>query len=336
MKKLIASFLLLGAISSLTSPLQAQQSDIYTFDKKIPVPGDGWYDYLSIDQANRRLYVSHGTTVHVIDLHTEKVIGAIDHLKGVHGIAIVNDLNRGFISDGGANEVVVFDLKTLKTIATIPLSSKDPDAIVYDPYSKLVFTFNGQSNNATALHPGSLKEVGTIELGGTPEFAVADGRGRMYNNLEDQNSLVVIDTKALKVIKKYPLNPCGQPTGLALDEKDQRLFAGCRENKGLSVADAKSGKVIVTLPIGAGVDAVAYDPVTRLIFSSNGEGTTTIIRQSTADAYAVVQTLKTQNRARTMALDTKTHKIYLSVAHFENNGRKIVPGSFAVLVYRMK
>jgi DNA-binding beta-propeller fold protein YncE len=187
-------------------------------------------------------------------------------MKGVHGIAIVNKLNRGFISDGKANAVVAFDLKTLKIIATIPLDAKGPDAIIYDPYSDRIFTFNGDSNNSSVVDPKSLKQVGTVALGGAPEFAVTDGKGKIYNNLEDKNSLNVIDSKALKVIKNYPLAPCGGPTGIALDEKNQRAFSVCRENTGMSVVNINSGKVITTLPIGAGVDAVAYDPETKLIF----------------------------------------------------------------------
>lgn len=313
------------------------KAQTYVADKTIPLSGDGGYDYLSIDAPNNRLYVSHGTVVNVIDLATEKSIGTISDMKGVHGIAIDNKLNRGFISDGRANAAVVFDLKTLKTIATIPLTSVNgPDAIMYDPFSDRVFVFCGESNNAAVIDPQSMKQIGTVALGGGPEFAVSDGKGKIYNNLEDKNSMDVIDAKTLKVLKNYPLSPCGGPTGLALDAKNKRLFTVCRENKGLSVVDETSGKVISTVPIGTGVDAVAYDPQTKLIFASNGDGTTTIIKQKTADDYAVVQTLKTQYRAKTLALDTKTHKIYLSVAEMVAGTRTAVPGTFKVLVYKME
>ena len=308
----------------------------YVLDKTIALPGDAGYDYLSIDKVNHRLYVSHGTSVNVIDLETEQPVGVIADMKGVHGIAIDNKADRGFISDGRANAVVAFDLKTLKTIATIPVDAKGPDAIIYDPYSDRVFSFNGESNNSSVVDPNTLKQVGTVDLGGGPEFAVADGKGKIYNNLEDKNSLNVIDSKTLKVIKNYPLAPAGGPTGITLDNVNHRLFTVCRENKGVSVVDALTGKIIATLPIGAGVDAVAYDPETKLIFCSCGDGTTTIIKQQSADEYAVVQNLKTPVRAKTLALDTKTHKIYLSVAEFVTGTRKVVPGTFKVLVYKMQ
>src|SRR3984893_15918361 len=294
------SILFLFILGLFTAEISAQQT--YTLDKKIKLPGDGGYDYLSIDHLNQRLYVSHGTKVDVIDLQTQMPVGTIDSLHGFHGIAIVNEVNRGFISDGRGNSVLAFDLKTLKPIATIPLSGKNPDAITYDPSSKKVFAFNGGSNNASVIDPGQLKETGLVDLGGAPEFAVPDGKGKMFNNLEDKNALVVIDTKTMKAVKTYPLAPCGGPTGLAIDLKNQRLFTVCRENKGMSVVDISSGKVITTLPIGAGVDAVAYDPDSKLIFASNGDGTTTIIKQESADDYKLVQTLNTQVRAKTMAL----------------------------------
>jgi YVTN family beta-propeller protein len=308
----------------------------YVLDKTISLTGEGGYDYLSIDKVNNRLYVSHGTMVNVVDLATETQVGVIENMKGVHGIAIDNKANRGFISDGRSNAVVAFDLKTLKTIATIPLDAKGPDAIMYDPYSDRVYSFNGDSNNSSVVDPNTLKQVGTIALGGAPEFAVSDGKGKIYNNLEDKNSLNVIDTKTLKVIKNYPLAPKGAPTGVALDEKNKRTFSVSRENNSLVVIDITTGKVVTTVPIGAGVDAVAYDAETKLIFCSNGDGTTTIIKQESADKYSVAQTLATQNRAKTLALDTKTHKIYLSVVNFEPGTRKALPNSFKVLVYKQQ
>ena len=308
----------------------------YVLDKTINLTGDGGYDYLSIDQVNNRLYVSHGTMVNVLDLTTDQQVGVIDNMKGVHGIAIDNKANRGFISDGRANAVVAFDLKTLKTIATIPVDAKGPDAIMYDSFTDRVYSFNGESNNSSVVDPNTLKQVGTIALGGGPEFAVSDGKGKIYNNLEDKNSLNVIDAKAMKVIKNYPLAPGGGPTGIALDQKTNRTFSVCRENKAMEVVNILTGKVVATVPIGAGVDAVAFDPETKLIFCSNGDGTTTIIKQQTADKYAVVQTLSTQTRAKTLALDNKTHKIYLSVATMEQGTRKAVPNTFKVLVYKQE
>jgi DNA-binding beta-propeller fold protein YncE len=330
MKKII-----LAAICSLfiSVSLHAQT---YVLDKTISLTGDGGYDYLTLDKANHRLYVSHGSMVNVIDIETEQQVGVIADMKGVHGIAIANKSNRGFISDGKANAVVAFDLKTLKIIATIPVDAKGPDGIIYDPYSDRVFCFNGDSKNSSVVDPNTLKQIGTVDLGGAPEFAVADGKGKIFNNLEDKSSLNVIDSKTLKVVKNYSLAPCGGPTGIAMDHANHRLFTACRENKGMSVVDENSGKVITTLPIGAGVDAVAYDPETKLIFCSCGDGTTTIIKQESADKYSVVQTLKTPNRAKTLALDTKTHKIYLSVVDFEGTTRKAVPNSFKVLIYKQQ
>lgn len=332
MKKhiIILTVLLAGMI-----PLSLK-AQTYVFDKAIPLTGDGGWDYLSIDNISHRLYVSHGNKVNVIDLDNEQSIGSIDSLKGIHGIAIDNKANRGFISDGRANAVVAFDLKTLKTIATIPVAAEGPDCIMYDPYSDRIFTFNGESNNSSVINPNTLKQVGTVALGGGPEFAVSDYNGKIYNNLEDKNSMDVIDVRSLKVIANYPIAPGGGPTGLALDLKNGRAFSGCRKNKGMEVVNMLTGKVINTLPIGAGVDAVVYDPETKLVFCSCGDGTTTIIKQITPDSYSVIQTLKTQIRARTMALDPKTHKIYLSVADTEPNSRKAVPGTFKVLVYKLQ
>jgi len=314
---------------------KAQSTALYSFEKSISVPGDGGYDYLSVDEVNRHLFVSHGTSVNVIDLKTEQVIGSIDNMKGVHGIAIDNEVNKGFITDGRDNSVVVFDLTTFKTITTIPVKPKGPDGIMFDPASKRVFAFCGDGNAASVIDVNTLKEIGTVDLGGGPEFAVPNGKGLIYNNLEDKNSLDVIDAGTMKVINNYPLSPCGGPTGVAFDAKNQRVFSGCRENKGMSVVDINSGKVIATLPIGGGVDAVVYDAATKLIFCSNGDSTTTIIKQNSANDYAVVQTLYTQTRAKTMALDKITHKIYLSAPKFEPGTRKIIPGTFTVYVYKM-
>jgi YVTN family beta-propeller protein len=330
MKKLIPLSISL-CLAFICQQSIAQQ---YTFDKKIALPGDGGYDYMAIDEANNHLFVSHGTEFNVIDLATEQPVGTISGMKGVHGIAIVNEVNKGFISDGKGNAVVVVDLSSLKIIKTISLPSTDEDAIVYDPSSKKVFVFNGDSKNTCVIDINTLELVKTIDLGGGPEFAVSNGSGLLYNNIEDLSVLKVIDTKALSVTNTWPLAPCGGPTGIAMDITNQRLFTGCRGNKGLSVLDAKTGKVITTLPIGAGVDAVIYDPSQKLIFVSNGDATTTIIKQGSADKYSVVQTLATQPRAKTMAFDKKTKKLYLSAPQFQPGTRTVVPGSFAVYVYK--
>jgi DNA-binding beta-propeller fold protein YncE len=325
-----------GLFSLFLLLVLATSAQQYVLDKKIPVPGDGGYDYVAIDQVNHHLFASHGTEFNVIDLATDKPIAVISGMKGVHGIAIVNEVNKGFISDGRGQAVVVIDLSSFAILKTISLLPTDEDGIIYDPYSKKVFVFNGDSKNTCAIDIHTLELVKTIDLGGGPEFAASDGKGLVYNNLEDLSRLAVIDSKNLTLKTTYPLSPCGKPTGLAIDNIHNRLFTVCRDNKGMSVVDAISGKVITTLPIGAGVDAVCYDPGSSLIFCSCGDGTTTIIKQESADNYSVVQTLATQVRAKTMALDLQTHKIYLSVAEMENGTRKAIPGTFTILVYKMQ
>ncbi len=321
----------LAVMTTIAFSAKAQQ---YVFDKKIALPGDAGYDYMAIDTANHHLFVSHGTAFNVVDLATEQPIAVIDGLKGVHGIAFANVVNKGFISDGRGKAVVVVDLKTFEKIKTIDLPAEDEDGIIYDPYSQRVFCFCGDNKAVCVIDVHTLSLVKQIDLGGGPEFAVSDGKGLVYNNIEDQSSLKVIDVKTLAVKATYPLAPCGGPTGIAYDPQNQRLFTGCRANKGLSVVDATSGKVITTLPIGAGVDAVVYDAADRLIFASNGDATTTIIRQESADQYSVIQTLATQPRAKTMAMDMKTKKIYLSAPQFKPGTREIVPGTFSVWVYK--
>jgi DNA-binding beta-propeller fold protein YncE len=316
---------------AVTVPVMAQQ---YVFDQKIALPGDGGYDYMAIDSVNHHLFVSHGTAFNVVDLATEQPIAMIDGLKGVHGIAFANVVNKGFISDGRGKAVVVVDLTTFEKVRTIDLPAEDEDGIIYDPYSQQVFCFCGDSKSVCVIDVHTLTLVKQLDLGGGPEFAVADGKGLVYNNIEDQSTLKVIDAKTLAVRATYPLAPCGGPTGIAYDPGNQRLFSGCRANKGLSVVDAVNGKVITTLPIGAGVDAVVYDAADRLIFASNGDATTTIIRQESADQYSVIQTLTTQPRAKTMAMDMKTKKIYLSAPQFKPGTREILPGTFTVYVYR--
>ncbi|HEY4197097.1 MAG TPA: YncE family protein, partial [Mucilaginibacter sp.] len=311
------------------------QDPTYVAEKTIPLPGNGGYDYAYIDQENHTLYASHGTAVNVVDLKTEKVTGTISNMKGVHGIAVVNDLNRGFISDGKANGVFAFDTKTLKMIKMIPVTGTDADGIIYDPFSKKVFVFEGDSHAAVVIDPQELKQVGKIDLGGGPEFAVSDGKGLVYNNLEDKSSLNVIDAKTLTVLKNYPLAPCGGPTGLAIDKANQRLFTACRENKGMSVVDIATGKVVQTLPIGAGVDAVVYDADNKLVIASNGDGTASIFKQDSPDSYTLVQTLTTQYRAKTMAMDFSTHKLYFPVADFQKGTKTQVPDSFKLLVYKL-
>lgn len=335
MKKPPVLVFMLVLLCATGSVACAQQTlSPYHLDKKIKVPGDGGWDYLTVDTVHRRLFVSHGNAVNVISLNTGIVEATIDGLEGVHGVAIATDLNRGFISEGQGNRVTVFDLSTLRIKARVPVTGKDPDCILYDPFSRRIFTFNGDSKNATAIDARTLKVLGTIRLGGSPEFAVSDGKGKIYNNLEDVNELVVLDPKSLSVLKRVTLTPCEGPTALALDRQHQRLFTACRGNRGLSVLDASTGGIITTLPIGAGVDAARYDPRTGLVFASSGDGTVTIIHEDAPDRYRVVQTLDIAPGARTMGFDPRTGKIFLSVGRRDLNQRgKVVPGTFNVLVF---
>jgi DNA-binding beta-propeller fold protein YncE len=293
----------------------------YSVLKRIPVAGQGGFDYLTVDEAARRLYVSHETQVEVLDIDSLTWVGSVAKTPGVHGIAIAPELGRGFVSNGQASTVTIFDLKTLKPIADVP-TGKKPDAIIYDPATSRVFAFNGASNSATAIDAATGKVAGTVDLKGGPEYAAADGKGFVYNNLEDENMLLKINSRELKVEQRWPTAPCASPSSMAMDRANRRLFLGCR-SKVMAVVDADSGKVITTLPIGDHVDATAFDPTTKLIFNSNGEGTITVIHQDSADKYSFVETVKTAPRAKTMALDPKTHRLFLSTA--EN-------GQFEVLV----
>ena len=305
-------------LAALGAPMLA--ADNYQVLKKIPVAGQGNWDYLSVDESARRLYVSHGAQVQVLDIETGKVVGSIPAV-GVHGIAIAPELGRGFISDGKASKVLIFDLKTLKVLNEVG-TGKDPDAIVYDPATARVFAFNGEGNSVTVIEGADAKVAGTIDLGGGPEFAVADGSGFVFNNLEDESLVLKINARTLKVEQRWPTAPCASPSSLAMDRPNRRLFLGCR-SKVMAVMNADTGHVVTTLPIGDHVDATAFDPETRLIFNSNGEGTITVIHQEDPDKYSVFETVKTLPRAKTMALDPKTHQLFLSTAE---------SGQFEVLV----
>jgi len=311
----------LALLCSVLPAFAAPPSEGYSVVKKIPIPGQGSWDYLSVDEAARRLYVSHGTQVEVIDVDSLAVVGNIPNTMGVHGIAIAPELGRGFVSDGKTSTVTIFDLKTLKSIADVPTGQK-PDAIIYDPATSRVFAFNGGSNSATAIDAASGKVAGAVDLGGGPEFAAADGTGFVYDNLEDESLVLKIDSRKLTVEKRWPTAPCASPSSMAMDRANRRLFLGCR-SKVMAVMNADTGQVITTLPIGDHVDATAFDEATKLIFNSNGEGTITVIRQESPDKYSVVETVKTLPRAKTMALDPKTHRLFLST---------VESGQFEVLV----
>jgi YVTN family beta-propeller protein len=309
------------ALSLSLSAASAQTTGGYHITKKIPVAGQGSWDYLAIDEGARRLYVSHGTQVEVLDVDSGAIVGKIENTPGVHGIAIAPELGRGFVSNGQSSTVTIFDLKTLKTIAEVPVGKK-PDAIIYDSATSRVFAFNGDSNSATAIQTADGKVAGTVDLGGGPEFAVADGSGYVYDNLEDASLLLKINSRTLKVEQRWPTAPCASPSSIAMDRPNRRLFIGCR-SKVMAVMNADTGQVIATLPIGDHVDATAFDPDSRLVFNSNGEGTVTVIHQDSPDKYSVVENVKTLPKAKTMALDPKTHRLFLSTAE---------AGQFEVLV----
>jgi len=307
----------------------------YQVVKTVPVAGEGGWDYVGVDSAARRIYVSHATKVVVLDADSFATVGEIPDTLGVHGIAVAPEFGRGFISNGRANTATIFDLKTLKAIATVN-TGKNPDAILFDPATKRVFTFNGASKDATVFGATDGAIAGTIPLGGKPEFAASDGKGRVFVNSEDTSELLEIDAQAMQVTHRWPLAPCESPSGLAIDPEHRRLFSGC-ENKMIAVVNTDNGKVVATPPIGQGVDATAYDPGTGFVLSSNGEGTLTVIKQENADKYTVLENVPTKKSARTMGLDIKTHNVVLPAAEFlppkqgERRGA-IKPGTFELLV----
>ncbi len=317
------------------------QATGYRVVRRYPLGGEGGWDYLTLDPATRRLFVSRGTRVAVIDADSGRVVGEIPNTPGVHGVALAPDLGRGATSNGRDQSVTIFDLRSLAALGTVRVTGGNPDAIVYEPVTHRVFTFNGAGQNATAIDVSAGAVVGTVALGGKPEFAVATGDGRIYANIENTAELVVLDARALAVTARWPLAPCADPTGLALDAAHSRLFVGC-SNRLMAVVDGASGRVLTTLPIGAGVDGTAFDPGTGLAFSSNGEGSVTVVREVTPDSFSVVDTVATQRGARTVALDPRTHALFLATAEFgpapavtpeqPRPRPAIVPGSFVILV----
>jgi len=310
---------------------------------QIRLGDQGGWDALAVEPATQRLFVTHGTHVQVLDVKSDSVVGDIPNTPGAHGVSLAPELGRGFVSDGRDSTVTVFDLTSLAVVTRIKLAARNPDAIEYDPASNRVFAFNGGSDNATAIDAGTDSIVGSVSLPGRPEFAAADGKGRMYVNLEDSSAVVRFDTRTLQVLDRWRLDPGQGPTGLALDREQRRLFSGCGNQK-LVVLDADDGRVVSVLPIGKNVDGVAFDPGRRLVFSSNGEGTLTVIREETPDRFVVVENAATQRGARTLALDPTTGAVYLPTADFgppppptaerPHPWPSIVPGSFRVLVMK--
>ncbi len=329
---------------ALVLPAGAQDpSARYEKVRKIEIGGEGSWDFLEVDAASRKLYVTRSTRVVVLDLDSEKVVGEIADTPGVHGVAFVPALARGLTSNGGDSTATVFDSWTLKTLGKVKANGR-PDIIYYEPVSRRVFTFNHGTNDTTAIDPAEMKAVGTLPLGGVPELAVSDAKGHVFVNLENTSEIVEFDASSLKVLKRFPLAPGEEPTGLAFDPKQRKLFSTCANRK-LVVTDADSGKVVQTLEIGPGPDGCIFDAETGLVFSPNGgDGTLTIIREQSPGRYEVARTVKTQVSAKTIAMDPKTHRLYLSAATpapastekgaaTKKGGRRgYLPGSFVVLV----
>jgi YVTN family beta-propeller protein len=333
MKKLIG-VLLLGLLVISTLPLAAQSN--YKIARKIAVGGEGGWDYLNVDGKASRIYLSHATTAVVVDIKTGNIIGSIPDTKGIHGIALAQEINRGYTSNGRDSSVTVFDLTTLKTLEIIKITGANPDCIMYDPFSKTIFTFNGRSFNASVIDTKSNKVVATIPLDGKPEFAATDGKGNVFVNIENKIGVIdVINTKDFKVIQHWSIAPGEEPSGLALDNETHRLFSVC-SNKLMVVTDALTGKVITTLPIGDRCDGVAFDPEKKLAFSSNGEGTMTVVQEIDANTFKVIATVPTLPGARTIAVDKVTHHLYLPTAEFGapaqgQNRPAMKPNSFMIL-----
>ena len=333
-------------LSALVLPVAARaESPAYEVRTRIAVGGEGGWDLLAFDPAHHHLFVSRGTRVQVIDVDKDTLAGEIPNTPGVHGIALAPEFGHGFTTNGRDSSVTVFDIGTLAVVATVKLQARGPDAITYDAVSKRVFVMNGGSSSITAINAATNAIAGTVTLNGRPELAVADGKGRLFVNLEDSSAVVAVDTHTLAVLSTWPLAPGEEPTGLAMDLKNRRLFAGCH-NKKLIVLDATSGKRIADLPIGEGVDGVAFDPGLARVLSSNGDGTLSVIQEDSADRYHALADIPTQRGARTLTLDEGTHRVYTVTAQYGETPPatperphprpSLVPGTFVVLELEAK
>ena len=314
-KNLFFMIILALCLNGLNMYAQNAASE-YSIVSTIKIPGTGGWDYLSVDEAGSRLFLSHGNVVNVVDLKTGHLAGTINETPGVHGIALAPELNKAFISAGRNATVKVIDYKTLASLEDVAVTGKNPDAIIYDAFSKKVLTFNGSTSNATVLDATTNKVVGTIPLDGKPEFPASDGKGKIYVNIEDKSEISVIDIKSMKVEKSWPIAPGEEPSGLALDNETHRLFSVC-SNKLMVIVDATDGHIITSLPIGNGCDGVKFDPGMKRAYSSNGEGTMTVVQEVNKDSFKVLENVKTMSGARTLALSTTTHHIYLPTAEYE-------------------
>ncbi len=319
--------------------ITAQTKSEYKIANKFSLDGDGGWDYLITDESTGRLFVSHGNIVQVVDVKSGKKIAAIENLKGVHGIALAPEFNKGFITNGKDSSVTVFDLKNYATLANVKVTGANPDAILYDPFSKKLFIYNARSSNATVMNASDNKIAATIPLDGKPEFSVSDEKGKVFVNIEDKSEICLINSSTLKVEKTWSIKPGEEPTGLALDNTTHRLFSVT--DKLMVIVDAETGKIITTLPIGERVDGVAFDPALKRAYSSNGDGTMTVVQEVDANTFKVLETVSTQKSARTITLDSKTHHLYLPAAEFGETPEKtkdnphprpsVKPNSFVVL-----
>ncbi len=332
-------FLAVAAMASASAA--AAQAPSYHVSRHLNVGGDGGWDYPLVDTTRSRLFLSRGTHVMVVSTDSGTVIGDIPNTPGVHGIAVAPELNKGFISNGRDSSMTIFDYTTLATIGNVKVGAANPDAILYDPFSRRVFTFNGRSQNATAIDATNHTVLGTVPLGGKPEFAQTDLNGKIWVNIEDSSQVAVFDARTLQVLGKYSLAPCEEPSGLAIDRVHHRLFAVC-SNKLMAVVNTDNGRVIATLPIGDGTDGVAFDPTTGLAFAACGEGVVTIVHEDAPDRFSVVATVPTQRGARTITVDPRTHRVYMPAAQYApapdpvagqpRPRPQMVPGSFTVVV----
>lgn len=326
--------LLAACASSMILISGAAAAPGYHLLKSVTLGGDTFWDAITLDSANHHLFITHGSHVVVVDSRTYALAGDIPDVTGAHQVVVTP--TKGFATSGTANAVVVFDPHTLKVTGTIAVGTR-PDGVVYDPKTHRVFTFNAGSNNATAIDVASGTVDGTVPLGGKPEFAVADGAGHIYDNIEDKSEIAVIDAKTMEVTARWPLAPCESPSGIALDKVHARLFVAC-ENEMMAVVDAKSGKVVATVPTGKGADGAAYDPATRTVFIPNGEGKLSVIHQDTPDKYRLVENAPTQFGARTIEIDPAAHRVFFATADLTPDpGKrppyKMTPGSFRLIVY---
>ncbi len=302
-------FAWLGALLGLLAVTALGVAVNYELVKKVAVPGTGGWDYVTVDEAGRRVYISHATQVDVLDADSFALVGMIPGTPGVHGIAVASEFGRGYISAGRADAVVPFDLKTLKPLPEIKVGKK-PDAIIFEPLTKRIYVMNGGSDNITVLNAADGSVAGTIDLGGGPEFAVSDGKGNLYVNLEEQNETLHIDVNALKVKDRWALAPCATPTSLALDNENRRLFVGCRSHH-FAVLNADTGKIVFTAPIGERVDAGAFDSKTHLVYLSTGDGKVFVFHQDFPDKYTLAQEITTKTGAKTMGFDSKTGNLFV-------------------------